>query len=996
MKQLLTSLILLLFMFTGIVNAQDIVVTGTVTDEMDGTTIPGANVQIKGTTIGTVTDFDGKYSITAPSNSTLIFSFLGMKTQEIEIGGRKIINVVLQTDAVDIDEIVVIGYGVQRKSTYTGAASNVKAEKIEQIPVTSFDKALQGSVPGMQVTSASGQPGSNTQVTIRGIGSISAGTQPLYVVDGVPILTGDLSVQGNSNAYSSEVSTQHNALSNLNPNDIESITVLKDASATAIYGSRASNGVILITTKKGKEGKTNFAFRSQFGLSTRTTEHFEVLNAEEYKMLTNEGRINAGLAEQDFSEYEGIDQDWLGEAFKRNAKTSSYEFSANGGTSKTKFYTSASYYNQEGIAISSYLERLSFRTNIDHQATDLVSFGVNLGLSNTMQGTPMTDAAYFTSPVTGGFLLPPIYPVKKEDGSWNMDYPALNGVNFVANNKINDHDSETKRLIGSGYIQLDFTENLVFKSNVGIDWFDMLEEYYDDPRAKGNTAEGKGRATASMVKQLVYSVANTLNWDRSFGNHNVGLLVGHEAQGSNYKDFMAASEDFASHLLRRLSSGATPVTAAGTGTEWRLISLFTQGQYNFNNKYYASFSFRRDGSSRFGLNNRFANFYSIGGSWRISQEPFIKDNFSWMSLLHLRASYGTSGNSQIGNFSSLGLYGYGRDYNGKPGSSPAQFANPDLTWEKNTNWNVGLDFRLFEKFRGTVELYNRLTSDLLLNVPLSSTAGITSMLRNVGEMQNRGVEINLGADLFDPGTSEFLWGIDFNIAFNRNKVLKLADGQDITGFYFLRREGLSFQTFYMERWAGVNPADGRPMWYDKNGNIVFRRADADRVIVGSADPDFTGGFTSNMSYKGFTLNVFFSFVYGNKLYDDTYRILNSDGAFSGFNQSVDQLNRWTTPGQITDTPIRVNGNASESNERSTRNLYDGSYLRLKNVQLGYNLPKKWINTVGLGNVRVYLQGQNLLTWTNYPGMDPEQGPDGTVWFVYPNARTITMGLDVNF
>lgn len=982
-----------LFYLTVSLHGQTIRVTGTVTDASDGFTIPGVNVTIKGTTIGVTTNIDGFYEIMASPDATLVFSFIGMETQEISVDGRNVINVQMASALIGLEEFVITGYGVQTRSTFTGAVSSVDASKtIERIPVTSFDKALQGAVPGMQVTSASGQPGSSSQVTIRGIGSISAGTQPLYVVDGVPVATGDLSIQ----------SSTSNALSNLNPNDIESVVVLKDASATAIYGSRASNGVILITTKRGREGVTNFNFSTQQGFSTRTTEHFQVLNAEEFKMLTNEGRVNAGLPEIDYSELtpgmwvEDADTDWLGEAFVSNARTESYEFSASGGTERTRFFISSSLFKQEGIAISSHLDRLSFRANIDHRANDLISFGANIGLSNTKQGTPLTDAAYFTSPVTGGFLLPPIYPVQDTLGNWNMDYATLNGVNFVANNTINDHESETKRLIGNAFVQLDFMPNLIFKSNIGVDWYDLLEEFYDDPRAKGNTAFEKGRASASMVKQFVYSVANTLNWDESFGMHNVAVMLGHEAQASNYKDFYVASEDFASFLLRRLSSGATPVTAAGTGTDWRLLSLFSQGQYNYDNTYYASFSFRRDGSSRFGRNNRYANFYSVGASWRIAQEDFIKDNLPFVTNLLLRFSYGTSGNSQIGNFSSLGLYGYGRDYDGRPGSAPTQFENPDLTWEKNTNWNLGLDIGLFDRFSATVEFYNRRTSDLLLFVPLSSTAGITSQLRNVGEMENKGIEISLNGDIFDPRSSEFQWNLGFNIAFNNNKILSLVDGQDITTFYYLRREGLSFQTFYMEEWAGVNPADGRPMWYDEDGNITFRKGDADRAIVGSADPDFTGGFTSTMAYKGFTLSAFFTFTYGNLLYDDTYRILNSDGAFAGFNQSTDQLNRWTTPGQITDTPRRVNGNPSESNERSTRNLYDGSYLRLKNLQLGYNLPQRWVEQLRLNSARVFLQGQNLLTWTEYPGMDPEQFRDGIVWFVYPNARTITAGIDINF
>lgn len=986
MKQKSITLMLLLLVLSIFAHGQTIQITGEVTHADNGNTIPGANVQIKGTLIGTTTDANGQYTIEADAASVLVFSFIGLETREVPVEGRSIVNVALEPSSIGLEEVVVQGYGVQRRSTYTGAATTVDAsDRIEQIPVTSFDKALQGAVPGMQVTGASGQPGSNTQIVIRGIGSINAGTQPLYVIDGVPMITGDQSIQ----------SSTANALSNLNPNDIESIQVLRDASATAIYGSRASNGVILITTKRGSEGKTNFSFRTQQGFSTRTSEHFDVLNAEEYKMLTNEGYVNAGLPEDDFADFEGIDEDWLGNAFVRNARTQSYEFSANGGTDRTQFFVSASYFEQEGIAISSYLDRLTFRSNIDHQANDFISFGANIGLSNTGQGTPLTDAAYFTSPVTGGFLLPPIYPIKDSLGDWNMSYPALGGVNFVANNTINDHDSETRRLIGNGYVQLDFMENLIFKSNIGIDYLDMAEQFYDDPRAQGNTAFERGRATASMTKRLVYNIANTLNWDQSFNRHNISVLLGHEAQADNYEDFLVASEDFASFLLRRLSSGATPVTAAGTGTMSRLLSVFTQSQYTYDNTYYATFSFRRDGSSRFGRDYRFANFFSVGGSWRISQEDFLQ-NFDWLTNAMIRGSYGTSGNSQIGNFSSLALYGYGFDYFGRPGSSPVQFENSDLQWERGQVANLGLDLRLFDRINLTAEVYNRRTTNLLLFVPLSSTAGITSQLRNAGEMQNQGLEIILSADITDPRVSEFLWNVDFNVSFNQNEVLSLVDDQDQISFYKLLREGQELGTWYMEQWAGVNPADGSPMWYDEEGNVTFNRNLAERVIVGSSNPDFIGGITNSLSYKGFFLTAFFTFTYGNMLYDDTYRILASDGAFSGFNQSRDQLDRWTEPGQITDTPKRVNGNASQSNERSTRNLYDGSYMRLKNAQLGYNLPENWLSSVRLSSARIYIQGQNLLTWTNYPGMDPEQGIDGDVWFVYPNARTFTFGVDVNF
>ncbi|MFW5835713.1 MAG: SusC/RagA family TonB-linked outer membrane protein, partial [bacterium] len=610
--------------------------------------------------------------------------------------------------------------------------------------------------------------------------------------------------------------------------------------------------------------------------------------------------------------------------------------------------------------------------------------------------TPLTDAAYFTSPVTGSFLLPPIYSAYNEDGTYNMDYPALGGVNFVANLDYNDHDSWANRAVGSAYAEYDILDNLVFKSTFGLDWLDLLEEFWDDHRAKGNTAFEKGRASASMSKNTIWSTTNTLNFTETFDDvHNVAILVGQEAQASDYKDYYVAAEDFPSFQLRRLDSGATPVTTAGSGTSWRLTSWFSKLDYNMDSKYYLSASIRRDGSSRFGRENRYANFWSVGGSWRLSQEAFIADNFTFVDNLQLRASYGTAGNSQIGNFAALGLYGYGRDYDGRPGSSPAQFENPDLTWEQNINYNIGLDVRVFERLSGTVEYYNRRTSDLLLNVPLSSTSGITSQLRNVGEMENKGWEVSLATNLLDP-RGDFNWDIEGNISFNTNRVISLVDGEDIIAGTKIRREGEPFQSFYLERWAGVNPANGMPLWYDEDGNITGSYTQASREIVGNADPDFFGGFTNTFRWRGFSVSAFFSFVYGNELFDDTNRIMGSDGAFAGFNQNRDQLNRWTEPGQITDIPKRIHGNPTSSNQRSTRNMYDGSYMRLKNLNVSYILPSSITNRIDVNSVRIYLQGQNLLTWTNYPGMDPEQQISGVVWFVYPNAKTMTVGLDISF
>ena len=985
MKKMILLLSLFVFCGTFALQSQTVQITGTVTSAEDGSTLPGVAVVVQGTSIGAVTDFEGRYTIDVPAGSeVLVFSFVGMTTLEVPIEGRTVINVEMFPELLAVDEVIVVGYGVTRRSTFTGAASTVSSQKLEQIPVTSFEKALQGNMPGVQITTASGQPGSQSQVRIRGIGSISAGTEPLYIVDGVPIATGDFSQQSSTTS----------ALSHINPNDIESVTVLKDAAATAIYGSRASNGVILITTKRGLEGATQFNFRSQAGFSSRTNADYEVLTGDEFVMLTNEGRANAGLGPQDFGDYS--DFDWLGAAFRDDALTHSYELSATGGTDRTRFFISGSYFNQEGMAIGSELQRASARFNLDHDATDRLTFGLNVGLSHTYQDTPLTDAAYFTSPVTGSFLIPSIYSAYNDDGTYNMSYPALGGVNFVANLDYNDHDSWANRAVGSAYAEYKILDNLVFKTNFGLDWLDLLEEFWDDHRAAGNTAFGRGRASASMSKNLIWSTTNTLNWTETFDDmHNVSVLVGQEAQASDYKDFYVASEDFPSFQLRRLASGATPVTTFGTGTGWRLTSWFGQMNYNFDNRYYLSGSLRRDGSSRFGRDNRYANFWSVGASWRISQEAFIADNLDFVDNLQLRASYGTSGNSSIGNFAALGLYGYGRDYDGRPGSSPAQFENPDLTWEQNINYNIGLDLRVFERINMTAEYYNRTTSDLLLNVPLSSTSGITSQLRNIGEMVNKGWEFSLGADLVDP-RGDFNWNVEGNITLNNNEITKLVDGEDIVDGTKIRREGEPFQSFYLERWAGVNPANGMPLWYDEEGELVGSYTQASREIVGNADPMFFGGFTNTFRFRGFSVSAFFSYVYGNDLFDDTNRIMNSDGAFAGFNQGRSQLERWTEPGQITDTPKRIHGNPTGSNQRSTRNLYDGSYLRLKNLTASYMLPRSVVNRLNIGSARIYLQGQNLLTFTSYPGMDPEQQINGVVWFVYPNAKTMTVGLDISF
>lgn len=1008
MKRLCVFLVSVVFVGMNFLQAQTVQVTGTITSAEDGMPIPGASVMIKGTTTGVAADFNGKYAITVPETATtLVFSSIGMAAQDIVIAGRTVIDVVLVPDAKELEEIVVIGYGVTKRETFTGSASSVESEKISSMSVTSVEKALQGAAPGVMSKSNSGQPGSSSEVVIRGIGSINAGTDPLYILDGIPILTGNFSQQAN---FSDQNSSVFNALANLNPNDIESITILKDASATSIYGSRASNGVVLITTKSGKVGKTVFDFSFQNGFSNRANEDFKMLNTEQYLELQieayrNQGRTDAQIdgllatwpakdATRDYTDPSRYySTNWMDYAYRDNAPTRRYDLSATGGNEQTKFFISAGYFDQDGIVIGSYMERLSLRTNITQKVSDKVTIGANTQFSFTKQGTPLTLSAYYSSPVAGSLFTPPFNPARV-DGEWFDGIIGNNGVNFAAVYDYNDVESKTYRGLGNVFAEYKPIEGLTIRTNWGADYISLVENNYDDPRSRGNTAFGVGRATASSNDAVSWTNTNTINYNTSLAeNHNFDFLVGHEVQGYDYNDLYASSEGFASYLLRQVSSGASPAYTYGDYTGYRLLSFFGRANYDFSGKYYLSLSVRRDGSSRFGADNRYANFYSIGSSWRISEESFIKDNMDFVNNLQLRASFGTSGNSSIGDFASLGLYSYDIDYAGIPASRPSQIANPSLTWEKNQNINVGLDTRLFNRFNATIEWYHRKTFDLLLDAPLSSTAGILSMLQNIGEMTNTGIEVTLGADVIR--TQDFLWNLSFNMTYNENEITALYRDQPIPWGFQRLEVGMPINEFYLKQWAGVNPADGRPMWYDEDGNITFDYAEAGYAFSGSALPKYYGGISTAVEYKGISLSANLYYQTGNYIYENNHRILISDGAFANFNQHVSAMDRWQQPGDITEVPKRIHQNPTSGHLASTRWLYKGDYVRLRDVRLAYTLPKNIVQRVLLGSATIYAQGTNLWT-SDYMGMDPEQGFEGDTWFQYPNAKTITFGVDISF
>ncbi|HAF29988.1 MAG TPA: hypothetical protein DCG75_13185 [Bacteroidales bacterium] len=984
MKKL--TIFLAFLLFVAFQAAAQMQISGTVTGAEDGLSIPGVSVVVKNNpTIGTTTDIDGKYSITVPGDATtLTFSFVGMMKQDVEINGRSIIDIQLENEVLKMDEVVVVAYGVQKKASFTGSASVMKNDKLEKKPVTSFEKALQGNIAGIQVNAASGQPGANTEIRIRGTGSINAGNEPLYIIDGIPVISGDLAERQSST----------NALSSFDPDDFESITILKDAAATSLYGSRASNGVILITTKTGKAGDTKINFSYQTGFSTRTNELFDVLNAEQYKEYRYEALTNAGtdpaVAQATVDAYGDVDTDWINEVF-RNGKTNDYQLSARGGNEKTQFFVSAGYFDQEGIVIGSDMSRYSTRLNIDNTATDKLKFGAKIAASYTDQRNP-SGSGYYADPVTSMYFVPPVEPVYNEDGSFNQSIPANLDYNPVAITALDLYTNSIVRGLGSVYAQYEIIEGLTFKTNYGIDWFYLGEDTYWNP----NTPSGEGYNGYSeyfSTEQYISTWTNTLRYAKTFAeSHNISLLLGQEAQSSERFRTRTAATNFPSDQVITLANAAEPNTAYTSMTANSLASYFANMNYDFQDRYYLSGSFRRDGSSRFGADNRWANFWSVGFAWRITEESFM--NLNGLDNLRLKGSFGTSGNSDIDDFASRGLYGYGWDYNSQPGSAPTQLANPDLRWEKNENWDIGIDVGVLNnRVNLTLDYYSRTTSDLLLEVPISKTTGFENIMQNVGSMKNSGWEVELNTVNLQ---GELKWFTDFNISFNKNEIVKLNNGEDIIDGHYMRREGEPFYSFWKQEWAGVNPADGTPMWYDSDGNLVDNIADADFQILGSAHPDFIGGFTNTFEYKGFELMIFFNFSYGNDIYNNSKRYLLHDGQQGTGNASVEILDRWQQPGDVTDVPQIIEGGNNRSNAASSRYIEDGSYLRLKTVNLGYTIPSKYTDKIKLEKVRLFAQGENLLTWTEFSGLDPEQGVNGQAWFTYPTARTITFGIDIGF
>lgn len=976
------------------------IITGTVTDEA-GNPVPNASVTIKGSTTGVTTDVDGNFRINVDSRARdLVISYVGKADQEVRIGDRAVINVSLSPADNSLQEVVVVAYGNQVRKKVTGSIGRLPGKDLENMPMASLDKMLQGKVAGLQSVAPTGQPGSIQQVRIRGIGSISASSAPLYVIDGVPLNTGD----------ASELTQSSNLLAGINPNDIENISVLKDASAASIYGSRGANGVILITTKKGKAGRTRIRVDGEFGASDRaySPDMGEPLTKSELQELVLEGIENLGLpsnVEQIYKDFfldsygfnSTANYDWL-DLVTRRGDQQQVNVSASGGDSKSQFFISGGYFNQQSPVIGSELKRYNTNLSLNHQVNKRLSVAFNLNLS-TFRQVGQSEAANFRNPVLAAMGLRPSQEAFNPDGSFNYDRSIFNQIfNPLAIDRYDKHNNQTSKLLGSAYLEYKVIDNLKLSSRFGMD-YNTLEEYtYLNPYfGDARTTQGYAANNYKRISNMVWTNLADYSFAALDNNLDAVVTVGYEAQLSKtYAQFGDGTVVPRNQQLD-FPVPAIPTTASVGGSDYAFTSVLSRAQVNYLGRYSVSGSLRRDGSSRFGVNNRYGTFWSIGAAWNIDQENFMRES-EIFSALKLRASYGVNGNAGIGNYDWRTSFSFTTTYNGIPGSFQNSVGNANLTWEQNKPLDIGLEIGLL-KNRIIIETdyYTRKTENLLLNEPLSATSGFLTYPNNIGAMENKGFELTIHA--VPVKLKDFNWNISLNASWNKNTVTRLrADATEIVGNPFTIKVGEDVQSYYVRQWAGADPDNGDPLWY-KNASkseTVNDFTQADRIIVGSASPKGFGGVTNTFTYKFITLDAQFNYQYGNYIYNQWDFIFLGDGAFFGLNNNRKQLQRWQNPGDITDVPAYVAGNGSSSNEVSTRYLYKGDFIRLRNITLGFDLPASLTRKVQVSKVNIYLRGTNLWTkaFDKNITMDPEQPIDGLSDLQFFIPRTFTAGINI--
>jgi TonB-linked SusC/RagA family outer membrane protein len=971
-----------------------------VTDE-GGSPIAGVIVAVQGTNNAVLTGETGRYSITAPANGILDFSSIGMQSVSISIENRNSINVVMESDATAIDNVVVTGYGTIRRSAFTGSASVIGESIVAGSGDVNFLKSLDGAVSGLKTSSKSGIPGGYAEVYIRGVGSISSGREPLYVIDGMPIWAA-------KDAMSESDGIFFSPLANINSTDIESVTVLKDATATAIYGARAANGVIVVTTKKGKTGAMNVNFDMRFGINNIApyTDKYKMIGAEKYFDIWAKSIIGLDEGLDTYEDalayakggWDGTDTDWMKE-ITRTGAVQDLNLSVSGSTGNLSYYSSLGYQKNEGFIIGSGTERYSGRLNLEGRS-DIFTYGMNTSYSQSLfDGIPNSSA--YVNPVVAAYDATPNLPVYNEDGSYFMSGSLAAGYNPIAvkDEKYGDIQRQTiSTLNANPYLSADFGYGISAKTSLGVSIYDMNEYNYWSSRynPQGIDSEGLGQQYNTNRTNLTWT--NTLNWNYTVGDlHNISLMLGQEAQRMKlFKEFYSASLFPIDGLRDMGTAGKEAGVPSNENTYARMASYFFNGEYDYANKYYLSASFRRDGFSGFGSAIRWGDFWSVGGKWRASEEAFLKDS-DVISNLAIRASYGTVGNSDIGWYSARGFYEAGYNYNKQAGIVPTGFPNPDLSWEQSNKLNVGLDVGFMGRIDLTLDAYREVTSDMIFQMPLSLTTGVASIYKNIGSMKNTGVEIGITA--IPVRTNDIVWSVYFNGTLNRNEVIKLSTERPLEGNTTIVEPGKPYFQFFMKEWAGVDPENGDPLWYDKDGNTTNNWNNAVKRYVGSADPKFYGGFGTSFTWKGIDLGMNFAYQLGGKVYNggQNYDLQAGHYRFGPVSNYVYD-NAWTEENRNTDVPKFVYGSRRGEYNASSRFLYSSNFLRLKTITLGYTLPKAWTEKAFMQSLRIYLTADNLFTvkHKDFIGFDPETSPDGQQAWAYPIGRSFSAGISIGF
>jgi len=1030
--------------------------SGKVTAAKDGSSVI-STIMIKGTTKGTSSTVNGTYMLeNVPGDAILLVSSVGFQGQEIPVNGRPVINIVLQSADQALDEVMVVAYGTAKKSTYTGAAYAIKPNP--DVPVISFENTLIGRVPGVQVTSSSGQAGAVPSIRIRGIGSMLATNEPLYVIDGVPAISGNAGVS-NQPLYNS-----NNVMSSLNPADIESITILKDAAASSLYGSRAANGVIIVTTKRGKLGKPVINFKSSVGLTPSwATDNYEAAGIQEqtnmlyrifYDYNTTSGKTEAaanadalnrlktkfnrhgytfstagnGLAENVIITglTDGVENrngqyfDW-NDALFRTGLFQNNDLSVSGADANTSYYSSLSYTKDQSRAKINNFDRISGRINLSQKVGKYLEFISNVNIARSKQAgyndTRNTSTNYFMQ--SRNLLWPFYWPTDYKTGlPFTARYGSL-AQNAVYYDQEWENSAITNRITANETINLKILPDLILKSIFSYDNAQVKgHTYYSALHFTGAATKGAVEETTTNINKLVSST--TLNYNKQFGLHNLGILAGFEAEKNKADYLRATGTDMPQAQLHTVATaGVLSSTAYDFGNS--MSSLFSRLEYNYNSKYYASGSFRRDGSSKLDPNVRWGNFWSVAGSWRINNEDFMKD-MKYISNLRLRASYGLNGTLPPDDFAWRELVTYNSRYMSTPGGVKSNIVTPNLTWETNYTTNIALEFGLLgNRITGTVEYFNRDSKRLLQSVPISMVTGFGSTIQNVGEMNNRGFELELGGDII--AKNDFRWSASFNASFVKSKVIKLYGGRDIVWYdptggdkagedrraQFIYKEGQSTLSFYGYEWAGVQALNGKNVWY-KNGAdpdaedftyngrpATYNYAKANYKILGTALPDVYGGFNTDAEYKGFNLALNFNYKIGGKLYDGAFKDVADDGYYWERIRAQEVYDHMWTPQNPDGSLPKLDGNdLTDPQQYSSRQMYNASFLRLKNVTLAYNLPKNLINRIGVSNTRVYFNGTNLVTFSKYKIADPEVNSFGTRGWETPYGKTYTFGIEFSF